>query len=103
MIRIIKLIFYIALLIFAFFSGVNYSDEVKGISNWLFEEKSQEIDYKEIENDYKNSKNGNQYMENDAIIEEEILLEEEPEYIDDIDSLDSQNFEEFEEDNKDKE
>lgn len=50
MVKTLKFIFYIVLLFFAFFSGVKYSEQVRGLSDWLFEAKEQEVDFEEIKN-----------------------------------------------------
>lgn len=83
----IKFIFYVGLLIFAFFSGVKYSEQARGTANWLFEAKEQEIDFKEIEKDLRDNKDisaeqevvaepiEEEAIENDIIVEGEIISE----------------------------
>ena len=77
MIKLIKFIFYIGLLLFAFISGVKYSTQTKQIANWLFETKEQEVDFDK-------TKGTSKILEQEPIIEEleeeipsEILLEDE--------------------------
>ena len=41
MIKVIELIIVLALLIFSFFTGVKYSDQVKERASWLFETKEE--------------------------------------------------------------
>ena len=49
MVKFLKIIFCAFLLLAAFFAGVRYSDPVKEIGNWLFESKSEEIDFENLE------------------------------------------------------
>jgi hypothetical protein len=64
MIKLIKFIFYVALLAAVFFTGVKYSEKTREMADWLFEAKEQEIDIKEIKKDIKNN------------YDEEIIIEE---------------------------
>ena len=84
----IKLIFYFALLLFAFFSGVKYSDQVKSAVYWLFEEKEQEIDFPEIDEN-----NNNKQINNDIDLPEEvdIIIEDEIIKKNDINIFEDQN------------
>jgi hypothetical protein len=84
MFTLIKLIFYCALLIFTFLGGVKYSDEAKEVANWVFEEKEEEISFKEIKNDLKNNteileaeENDDNSSENKADNDQQDGLEEE--------------------------
>ena len=49
MVKVLKFIFCAFLLIAFFFMGVSYSDQVKEAGNWLFESKSEEIDFESLE------------------------------------------------------
>lgn len=49
MVKVLKIIFCAFLLIASFFAGVSYSDQVREVGNWLFESKSEEIDFDSIE------------------------------------------------------
>lgn len=44
MIKIVEMIVMLTLLVFVFFLGVKYSDNVKNSASWLFEIKGQEVD-----------------------------------------------------------
>ncbi len=81
MIISIKLIFYVVLLAFAFLSGVRYSEQTRGVANWLFEAKEQEIPFHEIKKDIKNNDEGetlNQEVDiQDDVIIEDVIIEEE--------------------------
>lgn len=57
MIKLIKLIFYVILLFISFLFGVKYSQEVRVLSEWLFEIKGEEIKFDVIEKDVKKGKN----------------------------------------------
>ena len=65
MFTLIKLIFYCALLIFTFLGGVKYSDEVKEVAHWIFEEKEEEISFREIKNDLSSNTDLLEMEEND--------------------------------------
>jgi hypothetical protein len=71
MIRLIKLIFYVASLLVVYFSGVKYSGETKEIANWLFEAKEKEIELNKIHQDIKNNP--------EDIINEDIEINPNPE------------------------
>jgi len=51
MIKIIEAIVVLALLLFAFFIGVKYSDQVKERAGWLFETKEEEIELPNIDSE----------------------------------------------------
>lgn len=75
MIKFIELIIVLALLIFSFFTGVKYSDQVKERASWLFEAKEEEIELPEI----KDQEGGvdQQLDENGQVIDQKgILIEE---------------------------
>ena len=75
MIKFIELIIVLALLIFSFFTGVKYSDQVKERASWLFETKEEEIELPEI----KDQEGGvdQQLDENGQVIDQKgILIEE---------------------------
>lgn len=44
MIKVIEMIVMMTLLVFVFFIGVKYSDDVKNSASWLFEVKEVEVD-----------------------------------------------------------
>lgn len=75
MIKVIELVIVLALLIFSFFTGVKYSDQVKERASWLFETKEEEIELPEI----KDGENGvdQQLDENGQVIDQKgILIED---------------------------
>jgi len=75
MIKFIELIIVLALLIFSFFTGVKYSDQVKERASWLFEAKEEEIELPEIK-DQEGSAD-QQLDENGQVIDQKgILIEE---------------------------
>lgn len=75
MIKVIELIIVLALLIFSFFTGVKYSDQVKERASWLFETKEEEIELPEIKDG--ENPTDQQLDENGQVIDQKgILIED---------------------------
>jgi len=65
MIKLLKIILCAIVLFLAFLLGVRYSEPTKNFSNWIFEDKPQEIEFDEIkEQDQSAPENTNQIDEN---------------------------------------
>jgi hypothetical protein len=63
MTKTVKLILALILLIFAFITGVRYSDAIKGHASWLFETKEEEVELPDL-SDENSSENGSTTDEN---------------------------------------
>ncbi len=51
MIKAIELIVVVTLMVFSFFIGVKYSENVKSHAGWLFETKEEEVDLPDLTNE----------------------------------------------------
>lgn len=70
MVKIIELIIIFILIVFSFFAGVKYSDEVKQRSGWLFENR-EEVDLPVLKNTEEYIDSPKEIYNNDINFEEE--------------------------------
>ena len=88
MIKMIEAIAILALLLFSFFVGVKYSDQVKSRASWMFENKDEEIALPDLSNEENNGEIGAPTLENQDGATNNDQLENNGEVIAPMDNLD---------------